>query len=212
MKKLLWIIVIVTLPLIAFFQFKNYRRFHPPVAYEYSISDSIDVDYHDQQLVEEYYQKAIEIGAFARTQWSSNGVDVRFPDASRQAELNAANYWNQLLTRVALVEQKLKSSFMWKSKGYGNQEIQLLESGIKEDKLKYIDSKEAIMEIAFGDQSRYVWLVQKELIKRGYEHKLDGLFGIDTQNAILTFQQDQNLYPSGVIDNETFEKLFLEEE
>ena len=64
MKKLLIIVLIITLPLIAFFQYKGYRRFHPPVDYEYVISNEIDINYYDQGLVEEYYTKAIEVGSF----------------------------------------------------------------------------------------------------------------------------------------------------
>ncbi len=209
MKKLVFIVIIVTLPLIAYFQFQDYRRFNPPIAYEYTISEKIDVNYHDQNLVDEYFEKAIEVGAFARLKWRNDGVDVRFPDTGNQADVNAAKYWNELVARVKLLEQKLEFSSNLKTQGYTNQEVRIAESGFKVANLPLLADQEGIQGIQVGDQSRFVWMVQKRLIEKGYEHELDGLFGDDTQNAITSFQRDQNIYPEGLINEETFELLFL---
>ena len=209
MKRLLLIILIITLPLIAFFQFKNYRRFHPPVSYEYVISDNVDANYHDQAMVDEYYRKAVEIGAFARMQWKSNDFDVRFPSEENQEEVNASRYYNQLISRVSAIEAKLEASNALKEEGYSNEEIQQIESGISKNQLQFVADRININQIAFGDQSSYVWKVQKQLISKGYEHRLDGLFGIDTQNALTSFQQDNQLYPSGLMNDETFDLLFM---
>lgn len=209
MKKLVFIVIIVTLPVMAFFQFQNYRRFNPPVAYEYAISENIDVNYHDQNLVDEYFEKAIEIGAFARLKWRNEGLDVRFPNAGNQADVNAAKYWNELVARVRLLEGKLEQSSNLKTQGLTNEEIRIVESGFQVANLSLLQDQQNIQAIQVGDQSRFVWMVQKRLIDKGYEHVLDGLFGDDTQNAILSFQRDQNIYPEGLINEETFELLFL---
>ncbi|MEO9483586.1 MAG: peptidoglycan-binding protein [Ekhidna sp.] len=209
MKKLLLIILIITLPLIAFFQYKNYRRFHPPVNYEFSISNEIDPQYHDQGLLDEYYTKAIEIGSFARIQWRTNGFDVRFPNENIEAEVNASRYYNQLVARVNNLQNKLIASSELKNEGLSNGEIRLIESGYAKNEIPLLNNKDEIIQVSFGDQSRFVWKVQKQLIAKGYNHALDGLFGIDTQNAITTFQQDNQLYPSGSLDEETFEYLFM---
>lgn len=209
MKKLVFIVIIVTLPLIAFFQFQNYRRFNPPVAYEYAISDEVDVNYYNQELVDEYFTKAVEIGAFARLKWRNEGLDVRFPDEGNQADVNAAKYWNELTARVKLLEQKLIFSKTLKTQGHTNQEVRIAESGFEVENLDLLKEQEGIQGIQVGDQSRYVWMVQKRLIEKGYEHELDGLFGDDTQNAITSFQNDQGIYPEGLINEETFELLFL---
>lgn len=209
MKKLVFIVIIVTLPLIAFFQFQNYRRFNPPVAYEYIISDEVDVNYYDQELVDEYFAKAVEIGAFARLKWSNEGLDVRFPDEAKPEEINAARYWNELTARVRLLERKLIFSKALKAKGHTNQEVRIAESGFEVENLDLLKEQEGIQGIRAGDQSRYVWMVQKRLIEKGYEHKLDGLFGDDTRDAITAFQNDQGIYPEGLINEATFERLFL---
>lgn len=209
MKRLLLIVLIITLPLIAFFQYKNYRRFHPPVDYEFAISDAIDADYHDQSMVDEYFVKAVEIGSFARTQWRNSDIDVRFPSEDVVAEVNAAKYYNQLVSRVNYLQSRLIASQELKSEGFNNEDIKLMEAGYTKDQLKWINTKINLILIAFGDQSNAVWNVQKQLISKGYEHRLDGLFGIDTQNAIISFQQDNQIYPSGTLNEETFELLFL---
>ncbi|MDW3191197.1 MAG: peptidoglycan-binding domain-containing protein [Cytophagales bacterium] len=209
MKKLVFIVIIVTLPLIAFFQFQNFRRFNPPVAYEYAISDEVDVNYYNQELVDEYFAKAVEIGAFARLKWRNEGLDVRFPDEGNQADVNAASYWNELTARVQLLERKLIFSNTLKATGHTNQEVRIAESGFEVANLDLLKDQEGIQGIQVGGQSRYVWMVQKQLIKKGYEHELDGLFGDDTQNAIISFQTDQGIYPEGLINEETFELLFL---
>ena len=210
MKKLLLLVVIVTLPIIAFFQFKNYRRFHPPVAYEYEISANIDVNYHDYSLVEDYYKNAVEIGAFARLQWRNEGIDVRFPSQDVTAELNAAARYNQLIARTQFIEKTLITSAQLKADGFSNDDIKHIEAGVPETFVKWMVNKSEIIQISFGDQSQYVWLVQRKLIEKGYDHALDGLFGTDTQDAITTFQQDNQLYPAGSLDEQTFVKLFLE--
>lgn len=209
MKKLLAIIVIIALPLIAFFQFKNYQRFHPPVKYEYEISDEIDPYYHDQGILDEFYSKAIEIGAFARLQWRSSGLDVRFPDEQNLAEVNAATYYNQLRARVGVLEARLKASQALKKEGFDNAAIRWIEEGYPKAYVQWASQKKDILSIQFGEQSQFVWTVQKRLIEEGHDHTLDGLFGLDTQNAIQSFQNKHGLYPSGTITEETFRQLFF---
>ncbi len=209
MKKLLFIVLIITLPLIAFFQYKNYKRFNPPADYEYVTSEEIDTNYYNSDLVDEYYAKAVEIGSFARLQWRNNGIDVRFPNEDSQTAINASKYYNQLISRVKSLESKLVSSSALKKEGLANGDIRLIESGYSINDLAALEDKDEIVQITFGDQSRFVWKVQKQLISRGYDHVLDGLFGIDTQNAIIAFQQDNQMYPSGAMDEETFELLFF---
>ena len=208
MKKLLIIVIVITLPLIAFFQYKEYKRFHPPVDYEYTLSDNIDLNYHDQTLVDEYYAKALEIGFFARMQWR-NEIDVRFPDIGNLEEVNSAKYYNRLLARTTQLENVLTNSLRLKTDGYTNDEIKQIESGVSPEMIKWTDNLEDILSISLGDLSQHVWNVQKELIAKGYEHRLDGLFGVETQSAIFSFQTDHDIFPTGLMNQETFDALFL---
>lgn len=209
MKKLLVGIIIIGLPLIVFFQYKNYKRFNPPTSYEYKLSSEIDVNYHDASLVDEYYQKGVEVGSFARLRWRNESIDVRFPDQNSELELNAAKYYNQLLARVQLLETKLKYSSHLKSRGFSSEDVKAVESGIPVEEVKFVNDKASILSLKLGDRGRLVWELQKRLNSHGYEHQLDGVFGGATQNALVTFQNDNQLYPSGAMDIDVYNAIFL---
>lgn len=207
MKKLLFGIIIITLPIIAYFQYVNYTRFNPPSEYGYTLSDQIDQNYHDQSMVDEYYQKAIEIRSFARGQWRTNGTDVLFPDQNDPEEMNASAYYNQLVSRVKRLETKLSASKAMKADGFSNQEIIEIENGKTKSTLVYGTE---IAVLRSGDTGEQVWELQQQLIARGYDHRLDGVFGVGTRNALLAFQRDNDLYPSGQMSRSTFNILFKE--
>lgn len=208
MKKLVFIIIIITLPLIAFFQYKKYKRFNPPTAYEYKVSDKIDVNYHEPSLVDEYYQKAVDAGSFARSQWKAREIDVRFPDADSQEEKNVAARYNQILSRLKQVETKLINSAKLKKQGYTNDKIQLIESGIPQAFVDfYSNTDKPTDNLTIGSIGEPVWNLQKILISKGYDHPLDGVFGQETFSALKKFQEDNQVYPSGVLTKQTLKKL-----
>lgn len=209
MKKLLFGIIIIGLPLIVFFQYKNYTRFNPPVDYEYTISTDIDANYHNQDLVSEYFSKAVEIGSFARLRWRNEAIDVRFPDQNSEVELNASKYYNRLVSRVQQIEQKLIQSANLKSKGLSNTDVLVVESGVPVAEVKFVNDRQAILNLKVGDRGRLVWELQKRLNSHGYEHEIDGVFGVATQNALVTFQNHNTLYPSGTMDIDVYNAIFL---
>ena len=209
MKKLLILIIIITLPLIAFFQYKRYERFHPPVSYEYDINDSIDVNYHDHQFVKEYFANAVEISAYARQQWRNEGVDVRFPNQNSQTELTISKYYNDLVARTQWLEAKLVQSDRLKRKGYNNDDVKKIESGVSLKKMDWENDREQLVNLAIGSRGEHVWLLQRELDFKGYDHTLDGVFGVATEAGLAAFQQDNGLFPSGHMSERTFEALFL---
>ncbi len=210
MKKILFIVLIITLPTITYFQYKKYSRFSPSSSYEYMINDRVDSNYHDSQLVTEYFAKAIEIGSFARTKWRSELIDVRFPDQNSANEMNAARYYNQLLARTKELEARLLVSRDLKDNGFSNDEIQLIESGVPQELVKAKIDRGSMVTLSIGDNSRFVWKLQERLISKGYPHQLDGLFGTATQSALINYQTDQNIFPSGAMNEEVFDRLFLQ--
>ncbi|MEQ9404812.1 MAG: peptidoglycan-binding domain-containing protein [Cyclobacteriaceae bacterium] len=209
MKRILFVVIIITLPLIAYFQYKKYTRFNPPSQLEYVIADNIDVNYHNQSLVSEYYRNAVEIGAFARSKWSNESIDVRFPDQNDLVQVNAAKYYNQLVARTKELEVRLQNAAVLKSKGYSNNDIIKAESGIPSDLIESKIDRTTMEVLRIGDRNRFVWKLQEKLISKGYPHLLDGLFGTDTQNALIRYQNDQGLFPSGAMNPEVFDELFL---
>lgn len=62
--------------------------------------------------------------------------------------------------------------------------------------------------LKFGAKGNITWLVQAMLICKGYNLKLDGDFGSNTQNAIIQFQKSHGLTVDGECGKNTFYKLF----
>lgn len=199
MKKLAYLIIIISLPLLIFFQYRSYVRFNPPTSFGFIPSDSIDTDYHDQTLLKTYYQLVYEIPAFARSQWSNKGVDVRYPSEDID-EIEAASYYNQQLALVNLIEAKLKKSFLLKQQGFGNTAIQSLEKeGLSINEYQLLNT-EYLVGIQKGDRNSGVWELQKHLLKLGYDIPKDGIFDVKTEDAVKDLQRKNDQFPSGIVD------------
>ena len=208
MKKLLIPLLLIVLGFIAYFQYDNWRRFNPPAAYSYEVSTDIDPNYHDQTLVTEYYANAVEIGSFARNQWFSQGIDVRFADTGDLEARQAVAYYNQLLARTQQIEQILTNSKVQKDQGFTNEQVQLLESGFPQELLPFSEELDDFYGITLGSIDRHVWILQKRLIEKGFSHPIDGVFGTETQTSLTQFQTQNDLFPSGLVDRETLIHLF----
>lgn len=207
MKKLALLIIIIALPLILFFQYKKYRRFHPPSEYDYPISDSIDVHYHDPEVLLHYYENAYKIGSFSRELWASKGVDIRYPDTSETETQSALRYYQQLLQTTTHLEGKLKYSRALKNQGFDNNEIKIIEErGISPQNFRLLH-KMNLMGLKIGVKGSTVWELQKLLTALGYEIPVDGIFSIETDQALKDFQRKNELYPSGITDEATLRAL-----
>lgn len=63
-------------------------------------------------------------------------------------------------------------------------------------------------ELKKGDRGGKVLQVQDELHARGYlEEEGDGQYGKKTEDAVKSFQEENEIEPTGVVDNQTYEKL-----
>lgn len=59
----------------------------------------------------------------------------------------------------------------------------------------------------FGDRGAYTELVQLALTRAGAELMVDGVFGVRTQDALISFQTSKEIEPSGYVDAQTEEEL-----
>lgn len=205
MKKLALIIITISLLVIAFFQYKKYGWLLSVKEYEYSIPSEIDTNYYDEIFLQQYYENAFKLGSFVRTEWKNNSINVLSPDEDKQS-IESANYFNKLTAITKRIEDKLIYSSELKAKGYTNKSIkEIAENGLSLDEYKAIDH--SALTIEYGDINHEVWELQKSLIKRGYEIPKDGHFGTETQNALRDFQLKHDLFPSGLIDIKTLERI-----
>ena len=200
MKRLALLILIITLPILTYFQYQKYRRFHPPVNYDYSPSDSIDAHYHDPVVLQQYYHNVYEIGDFARRQWRNQRTDVRFPDDDNPEERKASQYYRQLLGTTALLEDRLIASQKLKDQGFDNQAIARLEQEGWSPQNYQLAQHQSIEGLKAGDQGSSVWALQKLLVNKGYEIPVDGIFSRATEEAVKDLQQTTGHYPSGTVD------------
>ncbi|MEL7145141.1 MAG: peptidoglycan-binding domain-containing protein [Bacteroidota bacterium] len=208
MKKLFYIIVIIGIPVIIFFQFQNWRKFSPPNQYDYQLSDKIDIDYFDPDAVKTYYQNAQEIGSFARATWHTYGIDVRNFDQTDEQSVSKAAYYNLLVSQTKQLEKQLEMSQSYKSDGYSNAEIrQIITTGIKPEDLKRQQKMQQLFDLQFGDLSQEVYILQKILSEKGYTTPVDGNFRSSTRETLQQFQTDNNLAPTGRTDKQTLESL-----
>ncbi len=211
MKKLFKGLVIVLLALILYVQYSNYKRYSPPSYFNYEINDSVDVNYYDPLMVQEYFKSAYEIGRFARQLWFDRGIDINFQNVEETEIKEAANYYQNLLSITQIIERKLVLSGRLKNEGFTNNDIKLIfEQGVVPGQVKYqklLKEHLNLNNLTKGDISQEVWELQKLLIAKGYKIPKDGTFGQETHSALIEFQKSKDLFPSGKVNIATIKEL-----
>jgi hypothetical protein len=69
----------------------------------------------------------------------------------------------------------------------------------------YVDANN----LSLGDAGQTVALLQQALSDLGYSVSVDGLFGLQTEAAVLAYQRDQGLLVDGVAGGQTLDSLGL---
>lgn len=207
MKRLALLVIIITLPIIAYYQYRKFRRFHPPSAYDYVIQDSIDIYYHNPEMLQHYYKNVYEIGAFARQAWHNQEIDVRYPDQGDPEAVRASTYYQQLWQTTAYLEDRLVRSRELKEAGYANGDIKIMETeGLSPGMFQMLRQKQ-IVGLSRNDKGAGVWELQNLLRQQGHDIPLDGIFNKITENALQEFQKAEGLYPSGQVDESSLRSL-----
>lgn len=210
MKKIVIVLIIILLSFIIYFQYKSYKKYHPPTSYNYAINDSIDVSYYDPLIVQQYFENAYQLESFARQLWFNKGIDINFPDEEKDESGNALDYFRVLTAKTNILESKLIRSYKLKTLGFTNDEIKSMEKGISPEKMRYqqaVTSALQLDQLKIGDVGQEVWVLQNILIKKGYDIPKEGNFGSETLSAIKDFQEKKDLYPSGAINIATIKEL-----
>lgn len=208
MKNLLALVLIICLPVIAYFQYSNYRRMNPPASYAPAAATDIDLNYHDAGQLAAYYHTLSEAGHFGRHCWKEYRLDVKSDKPADPFKQNLVNTYQQLLARAAQLEALLRRSAALKARGLDNENIRRLEQeGLSEGGMKarlLLDGKTALV---IGEKGAAVFEAQKLLKATGCELPIDGVFDIVTEGCVRQFQQAKNLYPSGKLDLHTLSLL-----
>lgn len=214
MKRLFYLVIIITLPIIVFFQFWNYRKFNPPTDYAYTVSQKIDPNYHDPEMVMRYYMTSKEVGNYARYIWKEHRIDVKFADSTDPEEKEFSQIYKSLVASAQFLEGKLEKSLEWKGKGKTNEDIVLLEQGIEQKPMKaqvspdpQANTKVNPILAQIGDNNATVREIQLTLVDKGFDIAVDGIFREETKTAVEAFQKKKKLSETGIVDIDTFIKL-----
>ncbi|MEL7002305.1 MAG: peptidoglycan-binding domain-containing protein [Bacteroidota bacterium] len=206
MKRLLLVLAIILCGIVGYFQYQDYKRFNPPSDYLYPVSNEIDINYFDQLVVQQYYDNAYELAAYGREKWANEGIDVRYPTNDETSQ-RASDYYNKKLSITNKLQDLLVYSADLKKKGFNNQQIkEIIESGLSPTTYIILQNTQFIG-LKKGDQSNEVWEIQKMFIDLGYEIPKDGKFGPETEAAVIDYQNKNNLFESGAINEITLRTL-----
>ena len=215
MKQLIIFLLLIIVFIIGYGKYSQYKRYNSPNV-DYKTDKKIDLEYHNQELVLNYYKAIEDLNSYVIMQWSTNGIDVRTPeDDNEETKIAVKKYSNKLAT-IKFYESKLANSISLKNKGASNKEIKFLEqtgtdlqSHLKSKAIKKIknmfDPKEKMI---YGQKNALIFEVQKRLISKGIIVVNDGIYKLETLNAIKTFEEKNNLFPDGILDVLTLDVLF----
>ncbi len=207
MKRLAWLIIIIALPLICYFQYKKYTRFNPPSIYEYVAQDSVDVNYFDPVIVQQYFENIYKLESITRSLWYNRGLDVKFPDLDIAGSRAETDHYNSLFATTKILEKKLIYSTQLKEAGFQNMEIkEMVEQGMTPRLYTFLKRKN-LVGLQLGQESSDVWELQKLLMDKSYNIPFDGVFGIETKESLVDFQSKHSLLPTGVVDEKTLKYL-----
>ena len=207
MKRLLLIVFIISIGVYLTVQYYKDRRFNPPSAYDYEISDEIDRNYHDPSLLENYYETALEVGTYARSLWFNESIDVRNLDKENYRSIEAIQHYNQLIVAAKRLEDQLVYSKSLKDQGYSDAETQLMiQEGLNPTDIK-LNRMSHLLNLQIGLAGSEVWDLQLLLNEKGDSIPVDGIFSSITRQRVIEIQRSNNIYPSGTIDEKTLRIL-----
>ena len=215
MKKIIIFLLVIIVLLIGYGKYSQYKRYSSPEI-NYKTDKNVDVSYHNQQLLMNYYEAIEALDSYVMLQWSANDIDVRTPeDDDIETKVAVENYAKKL-AKVHYYEAILENSTNLKEKGLDNKEIKFLETEgvdlktykrkLKYDKIKNLFNSN--VKLYNGEKNAIIYEVQKELNRKGDTITVDGVYRIETFNAIKAFEEKNNLLADGYLDDLTLEIMF----
>ena len=215
MKKIIIFLLVIIVLLIGYGKYSQYKRYSSPEI-NYKTDKNVDVSYHNQEILMNYYEAVEALDSYVMLQWSANEIDVRTPeDDDIETKVAVENYAKKL-AKVHYYEAILENSTNLKEKGLDNKEIKFIETEgvdlktykrkLKYDKIKNLFNSN--VKLYNGEKNAIIYEVQKELNRNGDTITVDGVYRIETFNAIKAFEEKNNLLADGYLDDLTLELMF----
>lgn len=215
MKQLIILLLIIIVAIIGYGKFSDYKRYNSPEV-DYKTEKIIDINYHNKETVLNYYNAIEDLNSYIMLEWSANKIDVRTPEDDDIKTKTAVEKYAKKLAEINYYEAILENSSRLKEQGLTNKEIKFIEQkGItieaynqkkRVEKIKKLYNSN--IKLYNGSKNAIIYEVQKELNKRGYKVEIDGVYRIETFNAIKSFEEKNNLLADGYLDDLTIELMF----
>lgn len=215
MKQIIIFLLILIVAIIGYGKYNDYNRYNSPEV-DYKSEKNIDINYHNKETVLNYYNSIEDLNSFIILQWTANNIDVRTPEDDDLDTKDALKKYSEKLAEINYYEAILEKSFKLKEKGLTNKEIQFIEQNgidietynqkLRIDKIKKLYNTN--VKLYNGSKNAIIYEVQKELNKKGYKIQIDGVYRIETFNAIKSFEEKNNLLADGYLDDLTLEMMF----
>ena len=215
MKQIIIFLLLIIAAVIGYGEYSDYQRYNSPNV-DYKSDQKIDLNYYNQELISNYYKAVEDLNSYIKLQWTANDIDVRAPEDEDLETKDAVKKYADKLALVKFYEAKLHNSLELKAKGKNNKEIQFLElNGISLEKYNNEQHAQLIKslfktntKLYNGEKNAIIYEVQKKLVEQGETVRIDGVYRIETLNAIKAFEEKNNLLADGYLDELTLEWLF----
>lgn len=218
MKQIIIFLLLIIAFFIGFGKYQQYKRYNSPNI-DYKTTAKIDVNYYNKTTLLNYYKAVEDVNSFVKLQWTANDIDVRTPKDDDEQTKNAVKKYADKLATIKYYEAILENAKKLKEKGLTNNQIKHLENtgetleSIKNNKVS-LHHKELLKKI-FAEEKKFftnqksalIFEIQKLLVQKGYNIRIDGLYRTETSNAIKSFEEKNNLFADGKLDVLTLDKL-----
>lgn len=215
MKQIIIFLLLIIAAVIGYGEYSDYQRYNSPNV-DYKSDQKIDLNYYNQELISNYYKAVEDLNSYVKLQWTANDIDVIAPEDEDLETKDALKKYADKLALVKFYEAKLHNSLELKAEGKNNKEIQFLElNGISLEKYNNEQHAQLIKslfktntKLYNGEKNAIIYEVQKKLVEQGETVRIDGVYRIETLNAIKAFEEKNNLLADGYLDELTLELLF----
>ena len=217
MKQIIITLLVVIFLILGYNLYSDYKRFHSPGT-DYNSIQKIDLKYHDQIIMQNYYQAIEDLNGFVRLAWANNDVDVRNPDDDDDNTKALVNEYTKKLGVIKMYESRLIQSAKMKSEGLNDFDVIAFEQNdYKSIDYNDLAKRKFLMDtyknnpekysLKIGDINSFVYEMQKILVKKEYTIPIDGVFGESTHHALMKFEKKNGLFPDGKVDALTLNYL-----
>ena len=117
MKKIIILIIVLTLGVTAYTSYKTYSKINSP-SFGYDIPNNIDINYHNEKTTSEYLSLVTKLESYGRKVWYNHRISVLHIDENSDKSIKFSKHYNLLLSRVKFLEKKLQYSYFEKERGF----------------------------------------------------------------------------------------------